>query len=73
MGNWRVWLKGLLAAVIGGAANTVTAAFVDPQHFNFSHDGLIALGKFAGAGAVIGFFLYLKQSPVPNHSTPSVN
>ncbi len=64
--HWRAWVKSLAAAVIGGAANSVTAAFVDPQHFNFSHDGLIGLGKFAGAGAVIAFFMFLKQSPLPS-------
>ena len=68
--NYKTWLKGLLAAIIGGAANTVTAAFVDPQHFNLSHDGLIGLGKFAAAGAIISFFLYLKQSPIPNGTLP---
>ncbi len=64
--NWQTWVKSLVAAVIGGAANSVTATFVDPQHFNFSHDGLLALAKFAGAGAVIAFFMFLKQSPLPN-------
>ncbi len=67
--HWQAWLKSLVAAVIGGAANSVTAAFVDPEHFNFSGPGLVALGKFAGAGAVIAFFLYLKQSPLPNGKT----
>ena len=64
--TWQMWLKGLLAAIIGGAANSVTAAFIDPEHFNFSHDGLIALAKLAGAGALLALFMYLKQSPVPS-------
>ncbi len=64
--TWQLWLKGLLAAVIGGAANSVTAVFIAPDKFNFSHDGLIALAKLAGAGALLALFMYLKQSPVPS-------
>ncbi len=67
--KWRTWVKSLVAAVIGGAATSVTAVFVDPQHFNFSGPGLVALLKFAGAGAVIAFFMFLKQSPLPNGSS----
>lgn len=64
--NWKGWLKGLVAAVIGGAANAVTAVFVAPETFNFTGPGLLATLKMAGAGAFIAFWLYLKQSPLPN-------
>jgi len=63
--NWKSWLKGLVAAVIGGAANAVTAVFVAPETFNFTGPGLLATLKMAGAGAFIAFWLYLKQSPLP--------
>jgi len=61
MNKWEIWAKGLLAALIGGAANAVTAVAVDPMHFGFN---LITL-KLAGAGAVVSALMYLKQSPVP--------
>lgn len=69
--NWRSWLKGLVAAVIGGAANAVTAVFVAPETFNFTGPGFIATLKMAGAGAFIAFWLYLKQSPLPPNG-PSI-
>jgi zinc transporter ZupT len=62
----KMWLKGLIAAVIGGAANAVSAVIAAPQTFNFSHEGLIAIAKLAAAGALIALIGYLKQSPVPN-------
>jgi len=64
--NWRLWFKSLAAAVIGGAASAGLLVYADPQHFNFSHDGLVALGKLAGGGAILALLAYLKQSPLPN-------
>ena len=61
----RVWLAGLLHAVIAGAANAAAGALADPGHFNLTHEGIAALGKLAAAGAVIGVVMYLKQSPLP--------
>lgn len=62
--DWQLWLKGLIAAVIGGAANAVTVMIVDPAAFNFS-DGGHKLLTFAGVSALISAALYLKQSPLP--------
>lgn len=61
----KPWLHGLGAAIISGAANAVTAMYIEPNVFNMSGDGLVALLKLAGAGAIISTFLYLKQSPLP--------
>lgn len=61
--NWRKWLKGLIAAVIGGAANSVVAMVVDPVAFNFQD--LPKLGKLAACAALISLAFYLKQAPVP--------
>jgi predicted RecA/RadA family phage recombinase len=61
----RVWLAGLLHAVVAGAANAAAGALADPGHFNLTHEGLTALGKLAAAGAIIGVVMYLKQSPLP--------
>jgi hypothetical protein len=61
--DWSKWFQGILAAVIGGAANTVCAIAVDPVAFNFND--LPKLGKLAVGAAVISLAFYLKQSPVP--------
>lgn len=62
--TWQMWLKGLIAAIIGGGANAVTVMIVDPAAFNFG-DGGAKLLSFAGVSALISAALYLKQSPLP--------
>jgi hypothetical protein len=60
------WGKGLLAALIGGAATAVMTAFSAPGHFDpSSAAGLVALGKIALAGGIVAVAGYLKQSPLP--------
>ena len=48
---WKVWVKGLMAAAIGGASSSVTVVLADPDHFNFSA-GLKKLGAVAAMGAL---------------------
>jgi hypothetical protein len=67
-----VWLKGLAAAAIAGAANGIITGFaavgIDPDKFNLQA-GLRATLAIAGVSAimssVIGVAAYLKQSPLP--------
>jgi hypothetical protein len=59
-----MWLKGLLSAVIGGAANAGLTVLVAPDVFNFGN-GLNQLGVVAAGGAIIAALGYLKQSPLP--------
>lgn len=59
----QTWLKGLLAAAVGGAANSITAFVVDPNHFNFT-DGIGKLASFAGVGSLLAVAGYLAKSPV---------
>lgn len=59
MGDWKNWVRGILSAGIGGAANALLTAVIDPMHF--SVDGW----KYAGGGALIAVAMYLKQSPLP--------
>lgn len=68
--NWKPWLKGLAAVVIGGAANAVALMAIIPDKFNFSD--LPTLAKVVVAGAIIALAGYLKQSPLPNGQTPKV-
>lgn len=62
MNNVMVWLKGLLAAAISGAATTITVMIVAPETFNLDHIGKV--GAVAGIGALLGVANYLKQSPI---------
>ena len=65
MNNWKVWLHGLVAAAIGGAASAGVAYFIAPQVFTFDKAGAIALAKAVILGAILPTMAYLKQSPVP--------
>ena len=68
----ELWLKGLAAAAIAGAANGVITGFaavgIDPAHFNLQ-SGLKATLGIASVSAlmsgIIGVAAYLKQSPLP--------
>ncbi len=64
--NWKVWLKGLFAAVVSSAANSISLLIVDPAHFGPAQvGGLRSLGIVALVSAIVGAALYLKRSPVP--------
>jgi hypothetical protein len=63
----EMWLKGLVAALVGGGANAVTVAIVDPEHFNV-HDGIDALLRVVVIGGLISVAGYLKTSPLPGLS-----
>lgn len=64
MKNVLHWLKGLVGALIGGAANSITVMVVDPVNFNLE-GGIKKLGVIAAVGAIMSAAMYLKQSPVP--------
>ena len=64
--GWKQWAYGLVHAIISGAANSVTGMLVDSDKFNLSSvAGLEHMGELAGIGALIAFWMYLKQSPLP--------
>jgi len=60
----KTWVKGLVGAVIGGAANSITVMVVDPVAFNLE-EGLSKLLTVAAMGAILSAAMYLKQSPIP--------
>lgn len=72
MNRVTIWLKGILAAGISGAAGGVLTGFaavgIDPQHFNLQA-GIGATIRIAAAAAlinaVIGVAAYLQKSPLP--------
>ncbi|HVS74587.1 MAG TPA: hypothetical protein VHE23_04115 [Candidatus Acidoferrales bacterium] len=68
----EIWLKGIAAAAISGAAGGVLTGFaavgIDPQHFNLQA-GIGATMRIGAAAAVInaviGVAAYLQKSPLP--------
>ena len=68
----KMWIHGLLAAIIAGGANGVITGFaaigIDPTHFNLQaglRPTLAIAGISALMSAIIGAAAYLKQSPLP--------
>jgi len=73
MSKLQVWVKGIVAAAISGAAGGVmtglAAVGIDPAHFNLQAGlGATARIGFAAAliNAVIGVAAYLQKSPLPD-------
>lgn len=61
---WQTWLKGLISAIIGGAANSVTVMVVSPENFNLQ-EGAGKLATVALVSAIVAAAMYLKESPLP--------
>ena len=66
--NRKTWLKGLVSAGIGGAANSITVMAIDPMQFNLS-EGAGKLGTVALVSSIVAGAMYLKASPLPNGGT----
>jgi hypothetical protein len=62
--NTVVWVKGLIAAVIGGVANSITLMIADPLNFNLG-EGINKLLTVAATSAIIAAAAYLAKSPIP--------
>lgn len=60
----NTWLKGLVSAAIGAAANSVTVIIVAPETFNLQ-EGLPKLASVAAISAMVAAANYLKKSPLP--------
>ncbi len=72
-----LWIKGLAAAAISGAANGVITGFaavgIDPLRFNLQSGikpTLTLASVSAMMSALIGTSAYLKQSPLPAPDLP---
>lgn len=64
MMDWETWIKGILSAFIGAAANGVTLMIVDPANFNLQTGGKQLLTVCLVSG-LVSVAMYLKQSPLP--------
>jgi hypothetical protein len=80
MNRFELWLKGMLAAAIAGAANGIITGFaavgIDPAHFNLQsgfRNTLAIASVSAGMSGIIAVAAYLKQSPLPDESAPAIN
>ncbi len=72
MSRIHIWLKGMLAAGISGAAGGVmtglAAVGIDPGHFHLQAGmgATVKIGMAAAViNAVIGVAAYLQKSPLP--------
>ena len=65
--SWKNWVRGLFAAIIGGAAGAVSLVVVDSDTFNLQ-TGLQKLLAVAGVNALVAGAAYLKQHPVPGET-----
>ena len=64
--NTKTWLHGLFAGAIGSFSTAAGGVLTLPGVFNFSHAGLINLGKIILIPTLLTIFAYLKQSPLPS-------
>ncbi len=70
--SWSIWLKGAIAALVGGAAGSVSTTLTNvtilPEHFNMNGGLALTLktaAVSAGISGILSLAMYLKQSPVP--------
>lgn len=63
--NWKLWLKGLASAAIGGGATAISTMIVAPDQFNLQ-EGIGKVAAVAAVSALVAVANYLKQSPLPN-------
>lgn len=70
-GKIRLWVRGLIAAAISGAAGGILTGFasigISPEHFNLQDPALLIKVALVGSAvsAVIGVAGYLQKSPLP--------
>lgn len=62
----KLWVRGLVAALVSGAVTGCTSMIVDPSHFNLFGGGAKPLAEMAITSAIVGALLYLKQHPLPD-------
>jgi hypothetical protein len=63
--SWKVWAKGIAAAVIGGSASAVAAAVTAPGIMNGTRGSWMVLLRMSAVAAVVNAAAYLKKSPLP--------
>jgi hypothetical protein len=70
--RYRVWLHGLIAAILSSAGNGLTVALVDPTDFNpLAGAGWVKLGTVVLVSAIVAMGGYLKAHPLPDPAKDS--
>jgi hypothetical protein len=65
--SWRLWLRGLIGAIVGAGANAITLMITDPNSYNiFATEDLMKLKQFCVGSALISAALYIKSHPITN-------
>jgi len=65
--NPKVWLHGLIAAIIGGGANSVCASLVAPDSFNIENgECLVRILKLFLISGTLNALFFLKENPLPS-------
>lgn len=59
--NWKLWGRGLVAAIINAFATTAAGAIMDPDHVGNPKKLVVTVG----VSGVAGGLLYLKTHPLP--------
>jgi hypothetical protein len=62
MTNTQIWLRGMLAAAVGGAGGALTKL---AEGSTFTRAGMVMLGTHMVTGAALTLGAYLVQSPLP--------
>jgi hypothetical protein len=65
----KFWLRGLVGAIVGGAANSITLMIMKPEDFNLAA-GFWDLLNFTAVSAMVSAALFLKQHPIPDEEEP---
>ncbi len=65
MEKWKIWGKGLLSAVIGGAVSAVPLVVIEPVTFNLFQGGAKRLATVMATTALVAVAMYMKKSPLP--------
>lgn len=68
----RTWFIGLVGACINSAAGAGALVLVDATDFNPFHGGLVKLGTVTFTLALVGFYLYIQNHPIPFGDDPSI-
>src|ERR1700758_4126869 len=67
--SWKVWMKGIAAALIGGGASAVAAAVTAPGIVSGTRGSWMVLLRMSAVAAVLNAAAYLKKSPLPEVET----
>jgi hypothetical protein len=63
--NWKLWSRGLLAAVLNAVGNSFVIVIIDPTKFNLFQGGAKELATVMIVSGLFGAGLYLKEHPDP--------